>query len=76
MLRPYLAIDIVANKAKNPTATPEGIVVKLPSLLLATMSGPKTDVNSTASQIVLIASDAHMSRASSHADLRIEEGRS
>jgi hypothetical protein len=30
-LKPYFATDIVAKGAKNATATPDGIVVALPS---------------------------------------------
>ncbi len=65
--------------AKNATATPEGTVVCWP--MSATpfpdvMSGPNTEVNSTATHIEVMASDAHMSRASSHHARRVCVGAS
>src|SRR5262245_13186761 len=64
--KPYFATAVVPKSAKSAMATADGIVVLLPPASMLLMSGPKSAVSSTTSHIAVIASDAHMSRASSH----------
>jgi hypothetical protein len=56
------ATDALAKNAKNATKIAEGIVVELPPLLVLTKFGPYTASNNTASHIMLIATEAHISR--------------
>jgi hypothetical protein len=62
-----LATAQVAIVAKSDTATADGTLEFVPPTVLDVMFGPKIASNSTASQITLIASDAHISVMRSHA---------
>src|SRR4051794_26704810 len=54
------AAAAVPRNAKNATTTADGTLVELPSLLMLRMFDPKMPSNSTANQIVLMASAPHM----------------